>query len=89
MQIRPKNITRYCEVDDNKEYVKNRDFYAIQMYVGYNKNRASLLIECTGSETVILTDDKGNDLVYTENGKEYVVADIIFNLGKILATDNC
>lgn len=35
-------------------------------------------------QVVILTDDEGNDIVYENNGEEYLAAQMDYTLGKIL-----
>ena len=89
-EIRPQNSGRYCVNKPNGEFEKIRDYDAIEMFVGYHKDRASLLIETTGAEIFVLKDKiTGKDLTYTEKGVEYVEAQIHYKLGKILKTHNC
>ena len=43
-----------------------------------------MIIEVKSAEAVILTDDKGDDIVYEYQGKEYLAAQMDYTLGKVL-----
>lgn len=83
--------TVYAKEEDIPVDVKDEDielqpipYDAIQFYVGYNKNRNSALVEVTGAMIEIFTDETGNDIVHEQNGVEYLDAQIVYDLGKLL-----
>ena len=97
-EIRPKTSKKYINyVCNGKEY-KNVDditedgeidvvpvqYDAIRFFVGYHTNRASALVEVTGSTVEFLVDEDGNDIVYEYEGEEYLMAQMVYDLGKIL-----
>lgn len=61
-------------------------YNAIKFLTGaYSGTRPSMLVEVTGEEVFILTDEEtGKDVVYEVEGMEYVAAEIVYTLGKIL-----
>ena len=52
------------------------------------KMRHVLRWRLKSAEFIIFTDEDGNDQVFEENGKEYLVCQVWYHLGKILSTDN-
>jgi hypothetical protein len=81
----------YQKIDDVPEEIPEDDietqpipYDAIQFYVGYSKGRDSALVEVKGAMIEIFTDEKGNDIVYEQDGVEYYEAQIIYDLGKVL-----
>ena len=43
-----------------------------------------MIVEVKSAEAVILTDDKGDDIVYEYQGEEYLAAQMNYTLGKVL-----
>lgn len=56
---------------------------AIRFFAGYRKDRKSALVEVKGCKIYTLTDDNGEEIIYMEDGNEYVAAQIDYSLGKI------
>jgi len=91
-EIRPKNVKKYCEVDENNEVfydendkIKTKKYDTIKFLTGaYVGTRLRMVVECLGSEVFILEDENGEEFIYEENGIEYVESQIDFHLGKIL-----
>ncbi|GAB1462277.1 hypothetical protein [Pedobacter sp.] len=78
-EIRPSNAQKYVIEDgENVEPVK---YDAIRFYAGYNKDRATALFAVKNALIEILEDEEGNDIVYEENGQEYVMAQMNYELG--------
>lgn len=81
----------YAKEADIPKDVKGEDvepqpipYDAIQFYVGYNKNRSSALVEVTGAMIEIFTDENGNDIVLEQKGVEYIDAQMVYDLGKVI-----
>lgn len=84
--IHPKTASRYIVYSNGGEgeIAKPRIYDAIRFYKGYSKDRANILVEVTGAEIIMATEDEGNKLVYKEDGVDYFEADIKYELGKII-----
>lgn len=98
-EIRAKTASKYiCYVDKKgKIYKKDIDipegvntevepvkYDALQLYVGYNKDRASALVEVKSAEIVISLDDDNNEIEYEYEGRIYLAAEIDYHLGAII-----
>ena len=90
-EITPKTAKRYLKyINEGKE---NESFEivhydALQLINGYAANRPEILIEVKSSRIEVGIDENGEDIVFTENGEEYVLASILYNLGNILKRKN-
>lgn len=90
VQGKKKIETRDIRPGSAKKYIGNMDeltpkgYDAIQFYAGYNKDRKKALVEIKAAEILIVADEDGNDLVYEENGEEYLEAVVQYKLGKVL-----
>ena len=78
-EIRPNNTKKY--VIEDGEIVEPVKYDAIRFYVGYSKDRATALIEVKNALIEILEDEQGKDVVYEENGQEYIMAQMNYELG--------
>lgn len=98
-EIRAKTADKYIEYLYEGKRMKAKDvppdaqgvecvpvkYDAIRFLTGeYKGTRPSMLIEVKGAGITILTDEKGNDIVYIYEGQEYVESEIVYSLGKIL-----
>lgn len=98
-EIRPNNAKKYIRyVCDGKEYdadaelpeegdidIKPVEYDAIKLLTGaYSGKRPYIVIECKGANVYLLTDENGNDIIYEYQGKEYIAAQIEYDLGKII-----
>ncbi|OJV18887.1 MAG: hypothetical protein BGO30_03435 [Bacteroidetes bacterium 41-46] len=99
-EIKPTTASKYIEYSYNGERIKESQitddmegveaipikYDAIKFLTGaYEGTRPSMIVEVTGEEVYILTDEEtGEDLVYENNGVEYVAAEIVYSLGKII-----
>ena len=58
---------------------------AIKFLTGtYTGKRPWALVEVKDAHVDLFCDEDGNDIVYEYNGKEYIAAQITFDLGKVL-----
>ena len=71
--------------DLSQSDVRPIDYDAIRFFAGYNKDRDTALVEVKRAELVILVDDKGKEIVYKYDGREYVAAQMDYTLGKIIS----
>lgn len=97
-EIRPTTSKKYINyLCGGKEYsnpdelpdgdvveIKPINYDAIRFYVGYNKDRASALVEVTGATVEFFVDENGEDIVYEYKGEEYLAAQMVYDLGKII-----
>lgn len=91
-EIRHNNFKKYCELDEDG-YAKfdeengvfvPRQYDAIRFYVGYNKDRASALVEVKGANIGIFVDEEGKEIVYEANGEEFIASYIDYDLGRVI-----
>ena len=101
-EIRPTNAKKYFKyVSGGKEYTDADDiteegeielspikYDAIKFLTGaYNiKPRPWALVEVKDAQIEILTDENGEDIAYEYQGKEYLLAQIVYSLGKVIDT---
>ncbi len=65
---------------------------ALRLYVGYNKNRDSMLVEVKDTILEFFVDEKGEPIEYTYTDKKgetttYLACQMIYQLGKIIEKD--
>lgn len=98
-EIRPTNAKKYItylcggveyQVDEELPEegdidIKPIKYDAIKLLTGeYKGKRPYIIVEVKDAEAVILTDEGGNDIVYTHKGEEYLAAQIDYTLGEVL-----
>jgi hypothetical protein len=101
--VYPSNVTRYVYFKhDGKIYKKQSEipdddkeievlpihYDALYLINGRRKNAPRLTVEVKSEEYVIFTDEEGNDLIFEENGKTYLVCQVWYHLGKVISTEN-
>lgn len=64
------------------------DYNVLYLINGRRKDAPRLTVEVKSAEFVIFTDEEGNDIIYNENGVEYVGCQVWYHLGKVLSTEN-
>lgn len=97
-EVKPTTIKRLLQLDKNGYEVEDENgnaipihYDALQLYVGYAKNRASALVEVKSAYCEIITDEKGEPIIYEhgidKNGEPltWVAEQVVYNLGKVLA----
>lgn len=58
---------------------------AIKFLTGaYSGKRPYAIVEVKAAHVEIFCDEEANDIVYEHNGKEYVAAQIVYDLGKVI-----
>lgn len=89
-EIRPSSEKKYCELGEDgyckvvDGVVVPRHYDAIRFYVGYNKDRASALVEVKKAEIELFVDENGEFIVLQQNGEDYYAAQVVYDLGDIL-----
>lgn len=97
-EVKPTTIKRLLQLDKDGYEVEDENgnaipiqYDALQLYVGYAKNRASALVEVRSACCEIITDEKGEPIIYEhgidKNGEPlvWVAERVVYNLGKVLA----
>lgn len=98
-EIRPTNAKKYIKyLCNGKEYSTDEElpeegevdlkpikYDAIKFLTGeYKGKRPYAIVEVKGANVSILTDENGEDIVYTYKGEEYLAAQMDYTLGKVL-----
>lgn len=89
-EIRPTTQKKYCQLDADGYCVEKdgvlqpRHYDAIQFFVGYNKDRASALVEVKDAKIELFEDENHNLIEYTYQGETYLAAQVVYDLGKVL-----
>lgn len=96
-EVKPTTIKRLVQLDKDGYEVEDKNgnaipvqYDALQLYVGYAKNRASALVEVKSAYCEIITDEKGEPIIYEHGTDEkgnpltWVVEQVVYNLGKVL-----
>ena len=94
-EIRHNNYKKYCELgedgyakfDEENGIFVPKEYDAIRFFVGYNKDRATALVEVKGANIGIFVDEEGKEIVYEANGEEFIASYIDYDLGKVLETN--
>ncbi len=93
-EIKPTTYKRYIELDEDGNDKEDENgnsipihYDAIRFFVGYNPDRDSALVEVKGAYTEIFTDDNGEWIWYEAGGKNWLLQQVVYNLGKVLETD--
>ena len=62
---------------------------AIKFLTGaYTGKRPWALVEVKDAHVNLFCDENGNDIIYECDGKEYIAAQIVFDLGKVMDKSN-
>ena len=97
-EVKPTTVKHLLQLDKDGYEVEDENgnaipihYDALQLYVGYAKNRASALVEVKSAYCEIITDEKGEPIIYEhgidKNGEPlvWVAERVVYNLGKVLA----
>lgn len=90
-EIRPQNVTKYCEFADeeHRDLIGPRHYDQIRFLTGpYKDKRQSMTVQVLDATIIFYVDEEtGEELWYEENGEEYSECDIEYQLGDILSCD--
>lgn len=94
-EVYPSNAKKYVVEEDTEDengepitIVTPVHYDALCFINGRRKDAPRMTVKVEDSEFVVLTDEDGNDLTYTENGEEYYVCQVWYHLGEIISTEN-
>ena len=94
-ELRPNSCNRYLEYDgkdiftSSPESIKFKEFNAIKLFVGYNPDRDTALVEVTDTDIIAIVDEEGNQIMLNYKGQEYDAAIVEYSLGRILEVNGC
>lgn len=78
----------FAEVPDDVEIdARPFEYDALRLTEGKGDEARSLLVRVVSAVTYILLDEDGYANVYTFQGKEYVSARIVYDLGEIIESN--
>ena len=90
-EITPKNAKKYIEyytAEDGEEDIRPLEYDVIQFFNGYTKERPEAMVEVKDAIIEIMEDENGQEIVYVEDGKEYIMAQMVYTLGAIINKKN-
>lgn len=83
-EIRPKTEKKYVVLDEEGAIVDIIQYDAIRLYVGYQKNRDSALVEVKGAIIETIVDDDDKPMYFEEDGVQHIMCNIVYQLGKVI-----
>ena len=91
-EIKPTTEKKYIQIDDEGYPLLDENencipihYDAIRFYVGYKPDRDSALVEVKDAYTEVIVDENDQPLMYIlDDGTEYWIEQIVYNLGKVL-----
>ncbi len=99
-EVRPTTIKRLLQLDDEGYELEDEfgnalpiKYDALRLYVGYNKDRDSALVEVKDAHCEMFVDDNGKVITYEygvdKDGEplEWIAEQVVYDLGKILETN--
>lgn len=89
-KVGDKEYSHFEEVPEYQEpEVVPIKYDAIKFLTGeYKGTRPFAIVEVKGARVEILTDEDGNEIPYEVDGVEYVMAQIVYDLGNVLEKSN-
>lgn len=79
------------EIEDSKGNAQPIKYDAVQLYVGYRKDRDTALVEVMDAHCEIITDAKGEPIMYRHGRNRktgepmiWVKEQVVYNLGKVM-----
>lgn len=90
-EVRPKNVEKYLigniEANSN-EPIDIVQYDAIRFFNGYATNRPEVLIEIKETFIDFIVDENEEDIIYEEDGVEYLTVQMTYVLGKVIERKN-
>lgn len=89
-EIKPNTQKKYCQLDSDGFCIEKdgelqpRHYDAIRFFAGYNKDRASALVEVLGEKIELFEDENHNLIEYTYQGDTYLAAQVVYDLGRVI-----
>ena len=93
-EVKPTTIKKLLELDEDGFEKEDENcnaipikYDAIRFFVGYAKDRDSMLVEVKDAYCEMFVDEDGELIIYQANGQDWIAEQVVYNLGKILETD--
>lgn len=83
-EIKPTTWKKYVTVNEEGAIEDLVHYDALRLYVGYNKDRQTALVEVKNVLLETIEDGDGNDIFYEVDGVEFQMMNVVYELGKIL-----
>jgi hypothetical protein len=83
-EIRPSSEKRHVVIDEEGMITDIIQYDALRLFVGYNKNRDSAIVQVTDSRLLEIVDENGEPIYFEYKGNQYQMIDIEYSLGAIL-----
>ena len=91
-EIRPKNADEYVvqnpDAEDEDQWLQPVKYDAIRFFIGYATDRPEALVEIKDTRIELSVDENDEYIIYEEDGEEYIEAQMVYTLGKVLNTKN-
>lgn len=97
-EVKPTTIKKLLELDEEGFEVEDKDgnsipikYDALQLFVGYRKDRDTALVEVKDAYTVVYLDEDGQPIIMLEEEDEqgnegtWVLQDVVYELGRVLS----
>lgn len=97
-EVKPTTIKKLLELDEEGFEVEDKDgnsvpikYDALQLFVGYRKDRDTALVEVKDAYTVVHLDEDGQPIIMLEeedkqgNEGTWVLQDVVYELGRVLS----
>ncbi|HRY32097.1 MAG TPA: ASCH domain-containing protein [Bacteroidales bacterium] len=88
-EIRPRNANRYCDFEADGKLIGPKNYDTIKFFMGYETDRPHMTVEVKSAEVVFFEDESGELITYEEDGIEYIEAEVVYQLGRLLNKHNC
>ena len=93
-EVKPTTIKKLLELDEDGFEKEDENmnaipikYDAIRFFVGYAKDRDSMLVEVKEAYCEMFVDENGELIIYRANDQDWIAEQVVYNLGKILETD--
>lgn len=90
-EVKPTTVKRLIELDEDGFEKEDENYNAIpikydaiRFFVGYAKDRDSMLVEVKDAYTEMFVDEDGELITYEYKDQDWIAEQVVYNLGKIL-----
>ena len=88
--IYPGNAKRYVNQTETPDGVDVQpiQYEELLLINGRRKDAPRLVVKVKRADFVVFTDEQGNDLTFEENGEEWLVCQVWYDLGEVVSHEN-
>lgn len=83
-EVLPTTEKKYVVINEDQEITDIIEYDAIRFYVGYNKDRETLLVEVKDAHLEEVHDEEDQPIFLEQKGEKYMAINIVYKLGKVL-----